>query len=86
MMTDRFYNGDVSNDQEVVGDVTNPRGLYRGGDFKGVTAKLDYLKELGVDFHPVDTNCWKMFHRMLVALQNGEYYAYHGYWASNFET
>ncbi|WP_153048471.1 hypothetical protein, partial [Streptococcus suis] len=40
MMTDRFYNGDTSNDKLVEGTVTNPRGLYQGGDFKGVTAKL----------------------------------------------
>ena len=84
MMTDRFYNGDVSNDQEVVGDVTNPRGLYRGGDFKGVTAKLDYLKELGVDsiwLTPIVEN----IHQNVGSATDGEYYAYHGYWALNFE-
>jgi len=84
MMTDRFYNGDVSNDQVVVGDVTNPRGLYRGGDFKGVTAKLDYLKELGVDsiwLTPIVENV----PQNVGSATDGEYYAYHGYWASNFE-
>ena len=84
MMTDRFYNGDVSNDQVVVGDVTNPRGLYRGGDFKGVTAKLDYLKELGVDsiwLTPIVEN----IHQNVGSATDGEYYAYHGYWALNFE-
>ncbi len=84
MMTDRFYNGDVSNDQKVVGDVTNPRGLYRGGDFKGVTAKLDYLKELGVDsiwLTPIVEN----IPQNVGSATDGEYYAYHGYWASNFE-
>ncbi len=84
MMTDRFYNGDVSNDQVVVGDVTNPRGLYQGGDFKGVTAKLDYLKELGVDsiwLTPIVEN----IPQNVGSATDGEYYAYHGYWASNFE-
>ena len=84
MMTDRFYNGDVSNDQVVVGDVTNPRGLYQGGDFKGVTAKLDYLKELGVDsiwLTPIVEN----IPQNVGSDTDGEYYAYHGYWAKSFE-
>ena len=84
MMTDRFYNGDVSNDQVVVGDVTNPRGLYQGGDFKGVTAKLDYLKELGVDsiwLTPIVEN----IPQNVGSATDGEYYAYHGYWAKSFE-
>ncbi|WP_334115251.1 pullulanase [Streptococcus parasuis] len=84
MMTDRFYNGDVSNDQVVDGDVINPRGLYQGGDFKGVTAKLDYLKELGVDsvwLTPIVENV----PQNVGSATDGEYYAYHGYWASNFE-
>ncbi|HFU3975563.1 TPA: pullulanase [Streptococcus suis] len=84
MMTDRFYNGDVSNDKVVVGDVTNPRGLYQGGDFKGVTAKLDYLKELGVDsiwLTPIVEN----IPQNVGSATDGEYYAYHGYWAKSFE-
>ncbi|WP_153057705.1 hypothetical protein, partial [Streptococcus suis] len=30
MMTDRFYNGDTSNDKLVEGTASNPRGLYQG--------------------------------------------------------
>ncbi|WP_449459029.1 pullulanase [Streptococcus suis] len=84
MMTDRFYNGDTSNDKLVEGTVSNPRGLYQGGDFKGVTAKLDYLKELGVDsiwLTPIVEN----IPQNVGSATDGEYYAYHGYWASNFE-
>ncbi|HFI0213162.1 TPA: pullulanase [Streptococcus suis] len=84
MMTDRFYNGDTSNDKLVEGTASNPRGLYQGGDFKGVTAKLDYLKELGVDsiwLTPIVEN----IPQNVGSVTDGEYYAYHGYWASNFE-
>ncbi|MCW8644650.1 pullulanase-associated domain-containing protein [Streptococcus macedonicus] len=42
MLTDRFYNGDTSNDNPYNQDydgVINQAGTYKGGDFKGVTAK-----------------------------------------------
>lgn len=84
MLTDRFYNGDTSNDKVVDGPVSNPRGLYQGGDFKGVTAKLDYLKELGVDsiwLTPIVENV----EQNVGNETDGDYYAYHGYWASDFE-
>ncbi len=45
IMTDRFANGDNSNDKEV--DRKNPRA-WHGGDFKGITQKIPYLKELGI--------------------------------------
>jgi glycosidase len=45
LMTDRFADGDASNNKNV--DRSNPR-MWHGGDFKGVTAKIPYLKELGV--------------------------------------
>lgn len=45
IMTDRFADGDTSNNVGV--DRTNPR-MWHGGDFKGVTSKMGYLKELGI--------------------------------------
>ncbi len=84
MLTDRFYNGDTSNDKRVEGKITNPRGLYQGGDFKGVTAKLDYLKKLGVNsiwLTPIVEN----IPQNAGGEKDGDYYAYHGYWAANFE-
>jgi neopullulanase len=45
IMTDRFANGDESNDKNV--NRKNPR-MWHGGDFRGVINNLDYLKELGV--------------------------------------
>ncbi len=45
IMTDRFANGDASNDANA--DRANPRA-WHGGDFKGITSKISYLKELGI--------------------------------------
>lgn len=45
IMTDRFADGDASNNVGV--DRTNPR-MWHGGDFKGITSKMAYLKELGI--------------------------------------
>lgn len=45
IMTDRFADGDASNNKEV--DRQNPRA-WHGGDFKGITQKIPYLKELGI--------------------------------------
>jgi hypothetical protein len=45
IMTDRFADGDSSNNKDV--DRTNPRA-WHGGDFRGIKSKIPYLKELGV--------------------------------------
>lgn len=45
IMTDRFSDGDSSNNKDV--DRTNPR-MWHGGDFKGITKNIPYLKELGI--------------------------------------
>jgi len=52
LMPDRFANGDTSNDKfstmaDKAADTKNPY-LRHGGDFKGITDHLDYIKELGV--------------------------------------
>ena len=48
VMTDRFVNGDKTNDAPVAG--VDPATNFAGGDFKGVTAKIKsgYFKALGV--------------------------------------
>jgi cyclomaltodextrin glucanotransferase len=63
LMTDRFVNGDESNDQRLQGGANRtfdrpvagaPAGEndnigYLGGDFKGIENNADYLKEMGFD-------------------------------------
>lgn len=89
MVTDRFFDGDSSNNAAngaETADKNNP-GLYHGGDFKGVTEKLDYLKELGVNtiwITPIVEN----IKGVTVGDGSGDvpfYAGYHGYWASDFE-
>jgi alpha-amylase len=72
IITDRFANGDPSNDNvEGNFDADDPWGVH-GGDFDGIRARLDYLEHLGVNgiwISPVVLNA------------NGEF---HGYAARDF--
>jgi len=45
IMTDRFADGDASNNKDV--DRQNPRA-WHGGDFRGITKNIPYLKDLGI--------------------------------------
>lgn len=58
VMTDRFSNGFVSNDTggidpaagpEVHGFLPTDTGFYHGGDLIGLTERLDYIAELGME-------------------------------------
>lgn len=44
IMTDRFYDGDKTNDTDI--NVDDPKAFH-GGDFQGIIDKLDYIKDLG---------------------------------------
>lgn len=44
LMVDRFYNGSSENNYNV--DVLD-KSAYHGGDFAGISNKLDYIKEMG---------------------------------------
>src|SRR5438094_210676 len=65
VMTDRFRNGDPSNDLD---SVPGKADWWQGGDLQGVIDELDYIKGLGM------TAIWIT----PVAEQMGE--GYHGYW------
>ena len=89
MMTDRFFDGNESNNTASGADTygKNNPGLYHGGDFAGVTAKLDYLQDLGVNtiwLTPIVEN----IAGVTVTDEGSEDVpynaAYHGYWASDF--
>lgn len=87
LMTDRFNDGDTSNNDPFgIGYDTSKPGTYHGGDFKGITEKLDYLEELGINtiwITPIVENI--KFDTNFLNPDVDSYYAYHGYWASNFE-
>jgi neopullulanase len=70
IMTDRFADGDVSNDGPEA-ERSKPRG-WHGGDLKGITQHLDYLQQLGI------TTVW-----ITPVYQNHEAQSYHGYGATD---
>ncbi|MER5706424.1 pullulanase-type alpha-1,6-glucosidase [Streptomyces sp. NPDC002122] len=88
VLPDRFANGDTSNDR---GGLTGSRtqtgfdptdkGFYQGGDLKGLTRRLDYIKGLGT------TAIWMapIFKNRPVQGEGKDASAgYHGYWITDF--
>lgn len=100
MVTDRFFDGDSSNDtandqfltdeQKASGLSTygTNAGLYHGGDFKGIEDKLDYLKDLGINTIWITPIVQNIPGVTVGADNHGDDVpynaAYHGYWASDF--
>ncbi|MFJ8359808.1 pullulanase-type alpha-1,6-glucosidase [Streptomyces sp. NPDC093984] len=98
VMPDRFANGDPSNDRGgltgsrlATGYDPTDKGFYQGGDLKGLTDRLDYIKGLGT------TAIWMapIFKNQPVqgtgaggtsqAFSTGGASAgYHGYWVTDF--
>lgn len=84
VMPDRFANGRADNDAghlaggpEVNGFDPTRTGYYHGGDFVGLTAKLDYIKALGT------TAIWTTPPFRNNPVQAGSA-GYHGYWITDF--
>ncbi|MEV6108607.1 pullulanase-type alpha-1,6-glucosidase [Streptomyces sp. NPDC051940] len=88
VLPDRFANGDTANDR---GGLTGGRlstgfdpadkGFYQGGDLKGLTERLDYIKGLGT------TAIWMapIFKNRPVQGEGDNASAgYHGYWITDF--
>lgn len=89
MVTDRFFDGNESNNT-ASGENTYGKdnaGLYHGGDFAGITQKLDYLKNLGINTIWI-TPIVKNIPGVKVTEEGSKDVpynaAYHGYWASDF--
>ncbi|WP_216387055.1 alpha-amylase family glycosyl hydrolase [Arcanobacterium phocae] len=90
LLTDRFANGDTSNDDGGLGDdrlvsgydPTN-EGFYLGGDLRGIIDNLDYIKGLGT------TAIWispPMKNKPVQGKPGEESAGYHGYWVTDFTT
>lgn len=88
VMTDRFANGDPSNDDGGLGDdplvsgfdPTN-KGFYQGGDLAGLRSKLDYIEGLGT------TAIWltpSFLNRAVQGTGANASAGYHGYWITDF--
>lgn len=71
IMTDRFNDGDDSNNQFADVNKNNPKA-YHGGDLRGIISKLDYIKSLGA------TAIW------ITPVAENTLGGYHGYWINDF--
>ncbi|GAA4552522.1 pullulanase-type alpha-1,6-glucosidase [Streptomyces collinus] len=88
VLPDRFANGDPRNDKGgltgsrlATGYDPTDKGFYQGGDLKGLTKKLDYIKGLGT------TALWMapIFKNQPVQGTGANASAgYHGYWITDF--
>lgn len=89
VLTDRFANGSSANDAGGIAGDADTSGFdptrtshYHGGDFIGLTSKLDYLQQLGV------TAIWVTPPFENDATERHEPYGvstgYHGYWIRDF--
>ncbi len=84
IFTDRFVNGDKSNDANVR---ANDPWAYHGGDLQGVINKLDYIKDLGATtiwITPPMDNRDNGFRADFGGGHFQEIWGYHGYWTKNF--
>ncbi len=86
VMTDRFRNGDPANDHSYgrVGDGAEEIGTWHGGDFKGLTEKLDYLASLGVGAIWLSPPVEQVHGWVGGGRGDFKYYGYHGYWALDY--
>ncbi|MFH0520253.1 pullulanase-type alpha-1,6-glucosidase [Streptomyces sp. M41] len=88
VLPDRFANGDRGNDKGgltgsrlATGYDPTDKGFYQGGDLKGLTKRLDYIKGLGT------TAIWMapIFKNQPVQGTGSNASAgYHGYWITDF--
>jgi alpha-amylase len=85
LLTDRFYNGDLSNDNLLNrNENTGVLRGFMGGDIKGITKKIEegYFTDLGINaiwFTPVV----EQIHDA-VDEGTGNTYGFHGYWAKDW--
>lgn len=80
VVTDRFNDGDPSNNDQGAGEYDPADGArYSGGDLQGITDKVDYIRDLGATAvwitPPIANQWWD---------PQVNYGGYHGYWAEDF--
>ncbi|WP_167051251.1 alpha-amylase family glycosyl hydrolase [Salinibacterium sp. ZJ77] len=88
VMTDRFANGDPSNDtggltgdRTVTGFDPTDTGWFQGGDLAGLRQNLDYIEGLGV------SAIWltpSFLNKPVQGLGANQSAGYHGYWITDF--
>lgn len=88
VFTDRFFNGDTSNDKPVDDSEVEKIANYFGGDFAGIIKKIKegYFNKLGVNtiwITPVYANPERAYKDALPP--HKKFTGYHGYWPVSFE-
>ncbi|HCO5163124.1 TPA: alpha-amylase, partial [Escherichia coli] len=87
VLTDRFENGAPSNDQSYGRhkDGMAEIGTFHGGDLRGLTNKLDYLQQLGVNALWISAP-FEQIHGWVGGGTKGDFphYAYHGYYTQDW--
>lgn len=88
VVTDRFANGDPGNDRGGIAGGPDQHGfdpadigMFQGGDFRGLTARLDYIQGLGA------TAIWvtpPVTNKPVQLYEGGRSAGYHGYWGTDF--
>lgn len=89
VLTDRFENGNPDNDNSYGRhkDGMEEIGTFHGGDLQGLTQKLDYLQELGVNALWISAP-FEQIHGWVGGGTKGDFphYAYHGYYTQDWTT
>ena len=89
VLTDRFKNGDPSNDLSYGRhkDGMEEIGTFHGGDLRGLIHKLDYLQQLGVNALWISAP-FEQIHGWVGGGTKGDFphYAYHGYYTQDWTT
>ena len=89
VLTDRFVNGDPSNDHSYGrrSDGMQEIGTFHGGDLRGLASKLDYLQQLGVNALWISAP-FEQIHGWVGGGTKGDFphYAYHGYYTQDWTT
>ena len=89
VLTDRFVNGDPGNDHSYGrrNDGMQEIGTFHGGDLRGLTSKLDYLQQLGVNALWISAP-FEQIHGWVGGGTKGDFphYAYHGYYTQDWTT
>ncbi|MDQ2847322.1 MAG: alpha-amylase family glycosyl hydrolase [Actinomycetota bacterium] len=87
LLTDRFYDGDTSNDNPSAAPNESSSNhsnwqLYWGGDFAGVTAKMQYLSDLGVGAIWISPPVQNI--NVPIVDGSATSAGYHGYWGMDY--
>ena len=87
VLTDRFVNGNPANDNSYGRhkDGMQEIGTFHGGDLQGLTSKLDYLQQMGVNALWISSPL-EQIHGWVGGGTKGDFphYAYHGYYTQDW--